>query len=102
MSFALKPMLPLFQEWERRVFLLHLQKSESQGIAIHELTTRTYNTVFEELAASMEECLAECVAAYLVFESQLLASFGYTENREVESSLYQFFRRFMNKSLNIP
>lgn len=59
MSFALKSMLPLFHEWKRKVFLLHLQKSESQKIAIHELTARIYNTVFEELAASTEECRAE-------------------------------------------
>ena len=34
----------------------------------------------------MEECQAECVEVYLVFESQLLILFEYTEDSEVDSS----------------
>lgn len=117
---------PSVHETERRRFLLHLQRSENQKIAIHELlghgsgkllssaspagvanfdvqnppisplTKRpivtwykkgeTYNGVFGDLANSMEECRAECVGAYLMFKSELLAIFGYTEKSEVKAS----------------
>ena len=117
---------PFVYESERKRFLLHLQKSENQKIAIHELlghgsgklltaaspagvanfdvgnppvsplTMRpiltwykkgeTYNGVFGDMATSMEECRAECVAAYLMFESELLAIFGYTEDSEVKAT----------------
>ena len=128
---------PFVHEWERQRFLLHLQKSESQKIVIHELLGhgsgrlltsasstkgdtkgdnfdarnppispltgqpintwyecgQTYNSVFGDLAASMEECRAECIAAYRIFESQLLAIFGYTEDSEVKSSDCKFSRQ---------
>lgn len=116
---------PFIFESERRRFLLHMQKSENQKIATHELlghgsgklltssspsgvpnfdvgnppvspltgrpiTTwytkgETYNGVFGGLATSMEECRAECVAAYLMFELELLEIFGYDEKSEVKS-----------------
>ena len=115
---------PFVYEIERKRFLLHLQKSENQKIAIHELLGHgsgklltsespagvanfdvdippvsplnmqpiqtwykkgeTYNGVFGDLATSMEECRAECIGAYLMFESELLAIFGYTEMSEVK------------------
>ena len=46
----------------------------------------TYNGVFGDLATLMEECRAECVGAYFMFESELLAIFGYTEKSEVKAS----------------
>ena len=46
----------------------------------------TYDDVFEDLATSMECCRAECVGAYLIFNSELLAMFGYTEKSEVKAS----------------
>lgn len=45
----------------------------------------TYRSVFRDLATSMEECRADCVGAYLMFERELLAIFGYTDTSEVTS-----------------
>lgn len=117
---------PFVYEIERKRFLLHLQKSGNQTIAIHELLGHgsgklltsaspagvanfdfgnppvspltmqpiqtwykkgeTYNGVFGDLATSMEECRQVCVGAYLMFESELLVIFGYTEMSEVKSA----------------
>lgn len=46
----------------------------------------TYSGVFGELATSMEECRAECVGAFLIFEKELLAIFGYTDSSEVKAN----------------
>lgn len=43
----------------------------------------TYNGVFGDIPTSMEECRAECVAGFLMFEKELLAIFGYTDSTEV-------------------
>lgn len=44
----------------------------------------TYNSVFGDFATSLEECRAEAVGAFLVFEKELAALFGYTEESEVK------------------
>lgn len=49
-------------------------------------TGETYNGVFGDFATSLEECRAEAVGAFLVFEKELAALFGYTETSQVKLS----------------
>lgn len=47
------------------------------------LLGETWNSVFGDIATSVDECRAESVGAYLMTDKELLAIFGFTDETEI-------------------
>jgi dipeptidyl-peptidase III len=43
----------------------------------------TWNSIFGDIAASLDECRAESVGSYLIADKELLAIFGFTDESDI-------------------
>lgn len=77
----------IIQEGESDFDMAHLPIDPLTGKCISSWYKQgqTFTGQFGELAATLDECRAELVSAYLMTDSELLASYGFTDKTDITS-----------------